>query len=75
MDTVGLRVPTTQIRDISTFNVSIVSRLSPSTRRVTAANICRCLDVLNKQNIHLEDTFSFVLWYFGRQHNNKNKPI
>jgi hypothetical protein len=29
MDIVGLRVPTKQIRDFSTFNVSNVSRLKP----------------------------------------------
>jgi hypothetical protein len=37
MDTVGLRVPTKQIRGFSTFNVSNVSRLSHTARCVTAA--------------------------------------
>jgi hypothetical protein len=31
-----------------------------STRRVTAANICRSLDVFNKHNISLEDIYSFA---------------
>jgi hypothetical protein len=49
MDTVGLRVPTQQIRHFSVFNVSNGSRLSPSTRCVTTANsICKSLDVFNK---------------------------
>jgi hypothetical protein len=56
-----LLVPTKQIRDFSTFNVSNVSRLNPSTRCVTAANnICKSLDVFNKHNISLEGAFSFV---------------
>jgi hypothetical protein len=51
MDTAGLGVLTKQIRVFSTLNVSNVSRLSPSTRRVTAANnICRSLNVFNKHN-------------------------
>jgi hypothetical protein len=61
MATVGVRVPTEQIRDFSTFNVRNVSRLGPSTRCVTAANsICISPDVFNKHNISLEDTFSFA---------------
>jgi hypothetical protein len=45
MDTVGLHIPAKQIRDVSTFRVKNVSRLSPSTRCVIAANsICRSLD-------------------------------
>jgi hypothetical protein len=59
MHTVGLCVPTKQIRDFSTFNVSNISRLSHSTRCITAANICKALDVFSKHNITLEDTFSF----------------
>jgi hypothetical protein len=59
MDAVGLRVPAKQIRDFSTFSVSNVSRISPSAGCVTAANvICRSVDVFNKHNIFLEDTFS-----------------
>jgi hypothetical protein len=58
MDTVGLRVPTKQIRDFSTVNVSNVSRLSPSARYITAANsICKSLDVFNNHVVSLEDTF------------------
>jgi hypothetical protein len=61
MDTVGLRVATKQIRDFSTFNVSNVSILSPSTRCVTAANnISKSLDVFSKHNISLEDALSFL---------------
>jgi hypothetical protein len=58
MDTTGLGVRTKQIGDFSTCNVSNVSRLSPSTRCVTAAsNICESQDVFNKHNISFEDTF------------------
>jgi hypothetical protein len=42
MDTVGLSVPTKQIKDFSTCNVSNVSRFSPSTsasRLQTSANL------------------------------------
>jgi hypothetical protein len=54
-------VPTKQIRDFSTFKASNVSRLTPSTRCVTAANkICRSLDVFSKHAISIEDTFSFA---------------
>jgi hypothetical protein len=61
MDTVRLRVPTEQISDLSTYNVSNVSTLSPSTRCVTpATNICKRLDIFNKRNICLQDTFSFA---------------
>jgi hypothetical protein len=57
----GLRVPTKQIRDFSTFNFSNVSRLSLSTKSLTAANdICKSLDVFEKRNISFEDTFSFA---------------
>jgi hypothetical protein len=59
--TVDLRVPTKQIRGHSIFNVSNVSKLSPSRRRVTAENnIRKSLDVFNKLNIFLEDTVSFA---------------
>jgi hypothetical protein len=64
MDTVGLRVPTKQIRDFSTFKVINVSRLNLSTRRVTVANsICRSLDVFSKHTNSIEDTFSFAQSY------------
>jgi hypothetical protein len=61
MENVGLRVPTKQLRDFSTFNVSSVSRLSPSPRCVTAANICKSLDVFNKHNISFADTLYLIL--------------
>jgi hypothetical protein len=61
MDTVGLRLPHKQIRDFSTFKASNVSRLSPSTRCVTAANsICRSLGVFSKHAVLSEDTFSLA---------------
>jgi hypothetical protein len=61
MNTVGLRVPTKHIRDFSIFIARGVSRLSPSSRCVKAANdICKFLDVFNKQCVSLEDTFSVV---------------
>jgi hypothetical protein len=57
----GLLVPTKQIGYFFTFNVSNVSRLSPSTRCVTVANICRSLDVFSKHKFSFEDTLSFYL--------------
>jgi hypothetical protein len=39
MDPVDLRVPTKKTKDFSTFNVRNISRLSPSTRSGTAANL------------------------------------
>jgi hypothetical protein len=60
MDTAGLRVPPKQIRDFFACNVSNISRLSPSTGCVRASNICKSLDVFNKHDISLEDTFSFA---------------
>jgi hypothetical protein len=59
-DTVHLRVPAKQIRNFSTFNVSNVSDLSPLTRCATVANICKSLDIFNKHNVSLDDTFSFA---------------
>jgi hypothetical protein len=59
MDTVSLQMLAKQIRDFSSFRVKNVSRLSPSTRCVIAANsICRSLDIFNKNSISLKDTFS-----------------
>jgi hypothetical protein len=55
MDTVSLRAPSKQIRDFLIFNVSNVSRC------VTAANnICKSVDVFNKHDISIEDTFYFA---------------
>jgi hypothetical protein len=63
MDTVGLHIPVKQIRDFSTFRVKNVSRLSPSTRCIIAANsIFRSLDIFNKNSISLKDTFSMRSW-------------
>jgi hypothetical protein len=56
MDTVGLHIPAKQIRDFSIFRVKNVSILSPSSRRIIAANnICRSLDIFNKNGISLKD--------------------
>jgi hypothetical protein len=60
MDTVGHRAPTKQIRDVYNFNVSNVLKFSPSTRCITAANNTARLEVLNKHNISLGDTFFFA---------------
>lgn len=38
MCTVGVRVPTRQITEFSTFNMSSATRRSPSARRVIDAN-------------------------------------
>jgi hypothetical protein len=60
MDTVGIRVPTRQIRDFSTFNVRSALRHSPSVRCTSAANdICRFLDIFGKDIVSFEDTFCF----------------
>jgi hypothetical protein len=58
VDTLGLPVLTRQIRDVYIFNVSNVSRFSPSTRWVTTVNICISLDVFNKHTNSLKDSFS-----------------
>jgi hypothetical protein len=51
MDTVGIRVPTRQIREFSTFSVSSALRNSPSAMCVIAANeICRFLDIFGKKH-------------------------
>jgi hypothetical protein len=59
MDTAGLRVPSKQISEFYTFNVSSVSILRPSLRCVTDANRTRLyLDVLNKYVVSPESTVS-----------------
>jgi hypothetical protein len=59
MDTVGIRVPTRQIRECSTFSVNSVQRHIPSARCVIAANdICRFLDIFGKNDVSFEDIFS-----------------
>jgi hypothetical protein len=61
MDTVGIRVPTKQIKEFSTFSVSGALRHSPSARCVIAANdICRFLDIFGKNIGSFEDTFSIL---------------
>jgi hypothetical protein len=61
MDTVGLHIPAKQIRDFSTFRVKNVSRLSPSTRCVIAANSTRrFIDIFNKNSISLKYNFPYV---------------
>jgi hypothetical protein len=58
MNIAGLHAPTKQTRDFSTFNVSNVSRISLSSRRVKDPNnICKSLDFFNKYNISQENTF------------------
>jgi hypothetical protein len=52
---------TIKIRNFPTYNVSDVSRFILSARCVTAANnICRSLNVYNKHNISLDDTFPLL---------------
>jgi hypothetical protein len=59
MDTVGIRVPTRQIREFPTFCVSSALRHTPSARCVIAANdICRFLGIFSKNIVSFEDTFS-----------------
>jgi hypothetical protein len=56
--TVGIRVPTRQIRDFSTSSVSSALRHSPSARCASAANdICKLLDIFHKDTVFFEDTF------------------
>jgi hypothetical protein len=59
MDTVGIHVPTRQIREFYTFSVNSALRHSPSAKCVIAANdICRYLDVFSRKNVAIEYTFS-----------------
>jgi hypothetical protein len=59
LDSVGIRVPTRQIREFSTFSVSSALKYSPSARCVIAANdVCRYLEIFHKNNIYFKDTFS-----------------
>jgi hypothetical protein len=61
MDTVGIRVPTRQIREFSTFSKSSALRHSPSARCIIAANdISRFLDIFGKNILSFEDTFSIL---------------
>jgi hypothetical protein len=61
MDTVGIRVPTRQIREFYTFSVSSALSNSPSARCVIAANeICRFLDIFWQKVVSFEDTFSIL---------------
>jgi hypothetical protein len=58
LDSVGIRVPTRQIREFSTFSVSNALKHSPSAMCVIAANyVCRYLDIFHKNNIYFKDTF------------------
>jgi hypothetical protein len=59
LDSVGIRVPTRQIREFSTFSVSSALKHSPSARCVIAASdVCRYLDIFHKNNIYFKDTVS-----------------
>jgi hypothetical protein len=59
MDTVGIRVPTRQIRELYTFSMSSALRNSPSARcAIAAKEICRFLDIFGKNIVSFEDTFS-----------------
>jgi hypothetical protein len=61
MDTVGIRVPTRQIRGFSTFSENSTLRHSPSARCVIAANdICKCLEIFSKNSVSFEDAFSIL---------------
>jgi hypothetical protein len=51
MDTVGIRVPTRQIREFSTFSVNSALRYSPSAKFVIATKeICRFFDIFGKKH-------------------------
>jgi hypothetical protein len=59
MDTIGICVPTRQIREFSTFSMSSALTHSPSARCISAANdICRFLDIFGINVVSFEDTFS-----------------
>jgi hypothetical protein len=64
MDTVGVRVPTKQIRDFYAFNVSNISRLTLQQVASRLQTTCKFLHVCNKHNISLKDTFSFASSYW-----------
>jgi hypothetical protein len=54
LDTVGIHVPTRQIRESSTFSVSSALKRSPSARYVIAANdVCRFFDIFHKKQFLL----------------------
>jgi hypothetical protein len=53
--TVGLRIPTKQIKDFSTFNVSNISRQGASQLQTKSADFWTF-----SANIFLEDIFSFA---------------
>jgi hypothetical protein len=58
-DTLGVRVPTRQMREFSTFGGSSVLSHSTSARCVSAANdICIVLFIFSKNFVSFEDTFS-----------------
>jgi hypothetical protein len=60
MDTVGLRVPTKQIRAFIALTSAMSQDLALQQGASRLQNICRSLDVFNKLNISVEDTFSLA---------------
>jgi hypothetical protein len=58
MDTVGIRMPTGQIREFSTFSVSCALRHSPSARCGIAANDIQIFGYFWQNTVSFEDTFS-----------------
>jgi hypothetical protein len=56
--TLGIRVPTRQIREFSIFSVSSALKHSLSARCVIAAtDVCRYMDIFHKNIIRFKDTF------------------
>jgi hypothetical protein len=65
LDSVSLRIPSSSIRDYSTFTVNRNFKVSPSSRCVSAANAdCRSTDVFNKDCISLADVNFFNFFFF-----------
>jgi hypothetical protein len=70
VDTVIRHVPANKIEDVSILNVSNVSRISASTGCITAAHICKSLDVFIKNNIclkHTQNWIELLLFYVCEQ--------
>jgi hypothetical protein len=60
LDTVGIHVPTGQIREFSTISVSSALNHCPSARYAIAVNntgLCRLFDISSKNKFSLEDSF------------------
>jgi hypothetical protein len=59
LGTVGIRAPTTKVRECSAFSVSLVLRRNPpATFSITANDIYRLKDTFGRNSTYFEDIFS-----------------